>query len=130
MAARALAVLARIPTVEGSPWVLHGASPGSRLAVHTVEQTWRRLRQRAGLEDVRIHDLRHTAGTYAGRAGANAYLIRDLLGHKTLSMTARYVSRDADPLRALAERVESRIAAAMAGATAEVVNIKGRRDRT
>ncbi len=130
VAAPALAVLAHIPTVEGSPWVLHGASPRSRLAVNTVEQTWRRLRQRAGLEDVRIHDLRHTAGTYAGQAGANAYLVRDLLGHKTLAMTSRYVNRDVDPLRALAERVESRIAAAMAGGTAEVVSIEGRRDRT
>ncbi|MEE8538325.1 MAG: tyrosine-type recombinase/integrase [Woeseiaceae bacterium] len=130
VAASALAVLASIPRVEGSPWVLHGAAPGSRLTVNTVEQTWRRLRQRAGLADVRVHDLRHTAGTYAGHAGANAYLVRDLLGHKTLSMTARYVNRDADPLRALAERVGSRIAAAMAGDTAEVVNIESRRDRT
>ncbi len=56
--------------------------------------------------------------------------MRDLLGHKTVSMTARYVNRDADSLRALAERVGSRIAAAMAGDTAEVVNIESRRDRT
>lgn len=129
VAASAVAVLASIPRVEGSPWVLHGAAPGRRLSVNTVEQTWRRLRGRAGLADVRLHDLRHTVGTYAGQVGANAYLVRDLLGHKTLAMTNRYVSRDADPLKDLAEQVESRIAAAMAGGTAEVVNIVSQRNR-
>ena len=36
----------------------------------------------AQLEDVRLHDLRHTVGTYAGQSGANAFLVRDLLRHK------------------------------------------------
>ena len=72
-----------------------------------------------GLKDVRMHDLRHTVGTYAGQAGANAFLVRDKLGHKTLAMTGRYVNRDADPLRELSDRVESRIEAAMRGSDAE-----------
>lgn len=67
------------------------------------------------LDDARFHDLRHTVGTYAGQAGANAFLVRDALGHKTLAMTGRYVSRDADPLRQLADRVSGRIAAALDG---------------
>jgi len=64
--------------------------------------------------DLRPHDLRHTAGTFAAQAGANAFLVRDLLGHKTLAMTGRYVERAADPLRALADRVADRVTAAMA----------------
>ncbi|HEY0835625.1 MAG TPA: tyrosine-type recombinase/integrase [Azospirillum sp.] len=67
----------------------------------------------AGLTDVRLHDLRHTVGTYAGQAGANAFLVRDKLGHKTLAMTGRYVNRDANPLRELSDKVENRIAAAL-----------------
>src|SRR5262245_7588752 len=43
-----------------------------------------------------------------------AFLVRDLLGHKTLAMTGRYVERAADPLRALADRVADRVTAAMA----------------
>ena len=66
------------------------------------------VRERANLADVRFHDLRHAYGTYAGQAGANAFLVRDALGHKTLAMTGRYVNRDADPLRQLADRVSSR----------------------
>ena len=81
----------------------------------SLERFWRALRDRAGLPDGRIHDLRHTTGTYAGMAGHNAFLVRDLLGHKTLAMTGRYVSRDTDPLRAAADLVSGRIAAAMSG---------------
>jgi hypothetical protein len=63
-------------------------------------------------------------GTYAGSAGLNAFMVRDLLGHKTLAMTNRYVERDADPLRAAANAVSGRIAAAMAGEKgAEVVEL-------
>lgn len=40
-------------------------------------------------------------------------MIRDLLGHKTLAMTGRYVERDTNPMRAAADRVAGRIAAAM-----------------
>jgi len=43
--------------------------------------------------------------------------VRDLLGHKTLAMTSRYVERDTTPLRAAADRVANRIADAMSGKT-------------
>ena len=71
------------------------------------------IRDRAGIPDVRLHDLRHTTGTYAGAAGLNAFIVRDLLGHKTLAMTGRYVNRHVDPLRAAADTVSSQIDAAM-----------------
>ncbi|MSP80480.1 MAG: DUF4102 domain-containing protein [Rhodospirillales bacterium] len=94
------------------------------LPVATIEKAWRRIKAKAELPDVRLHDFRHTSGTYAGQAGANAFLVRDLLGHKTLAMTARYVGRDADPLRALADKVSERIAAAMSGHSGEVVALR------
>jgi len=52
--------------------------------------------------------------TFAVQADGNAFLVRDLLGHKTLAMTGRYVERAADPLRAVADQVAGRVAAAMA----------------
>jgi integrase len=55
------------------------------------------------LPDVRLHDLRHTVGTYAGQSGANAFLVRDLLRHKDLSMTGRYVNRAESPVRILSD---------------------------
>ncbi len=99
--AQAIALLASIPRIEDSPWIFQGKRSGDALSVYTVEGAWQRIRAKAGLDDVRLHDLRHTVGTYAGQSGANAFLIRDKLGHKTLAMTGRYVNRDPHPLRTL-----------------------------
>jgi hypothetical protein len=59
------------------------------------------------------------------KTGANAFLIRDQLGHKTVAMAGRYVGRHGDPLLALADQVEGRIAADLEGkAPAELVPLK------
>jgi hypothetical protein len=60
-----------------------------------------------------------------GQSGANAFLVRDLLRHKNLAMTSRYVNRADSPVRTLSDQVGERIAAAMAGRpAAEVVPLK------
>ena len=89
-----------------------------------MEKGWQKVRKAAGIEDARLHDLRHTVGTYSGQAGANAFLVRDKLGHKTVAMAGRYVNRDEDPLRALSDVVENRIAAALGGSGGNVVPLK------
>jgi integrase len=90
-----------------------------------IEAAWTKIRTAAGLEDVRLHDLRHTVGTYAGQSGANAFLVRDLLRHKNLAMTGRYVNRADHPVRTLSDQVGERIAAGLAGVTGgEVVALK------
>ena len=58
-------VLAALPKVPGNPWVIPGTRPGQRLS--SIFEPWRRVRARAGLDDVRIHDLRHSA-TRAARS--------------------------------------------------------------
>jgi integrase len=80
-----------------------------------IEAAWTKLRAAARLDDVRLHDLRHTVGTYAAQSGANAFLVRDLLRHKNLAMTGRYVNRADEPVRTLSDQVGERISAAMAG---------------
>jgi integrase len=114
---------------RSSDWVVWSVDPLEPLSVNTLESSWRRVRDAAQLQDVRLHDLRHTVGTYAGATGANAFVIRDVLGHKTLAMTGRYVSRDVDPLRAVTDAVSARIGAALnhPGAPAEVVSIAQRK---
>lgn len=90
-----------------------------------IEAAWTKIRTAAGLEDVRLHDLRHTVGTYAGQSGANAFLVRDLLRHKNLAMTGRYVNRADHPVRTLSDQVGERIAAGLAGLTGgEIVPMK------
>ena len=85
------------------------------------DAAWRRLRRQAGISDCRLHDFRHTTITYAARAGFKAFLVRDLLSHKTVPMTGRYVERTADPIRAAADAVAGRVAAAMSGELSEEV---------
>ena len=83
---------------------------------------------KAGLRKIRLHDLRHSVGTFAALGGANAFAVRDLL-HRTLAMTGRYVERAADMVRATADAVSSRVAAALnAGSTApaEVIKLPNR----
>ena len=114
LGAPAIALLAA-QSKEASRWLVPGSESDKPLSYWSLETTWRRFREAAKLTSARLHDLRHTAGTYAGQAGLNAFLVRDLLGHKTLAMTGRYVHRETDPLRAAADTVSGRIAAAMAG---------------
>jgi integrase len=109
-----------------SEWVLPSVSnPKQPISRSGIETVWQKIRIAAEIEDVWIHDLRHTVGTYAGQTGANAFLVRDLLRHKNLAMTGRYVNRDDSPVRTLSDQVGERIAAAMAGRpAAEVVPLK------
>jgi integrase len=127
MNAPARQVLKRLQKGKGSEWVLPSTTDKSRpLSKTAIENGWQRIRSAAKLTDVRLHDLRHTVGTHAGQSGANAFLVRDLLRHKNLAMTGRYVNRADDPVRTLSDQVGERIAAAMAGRpAAEVVPLKG-----
>ena len=113
LSALAAVLLQSLPRI--GPFVVHGRDPDKRLSVNIIEKAWCKIRTQAGVENARLHDFRHTFGTYGGQGGHNAFLIRDLLGHRTLAMTGRYVERDNDPLRAASDQVASRIAAAMEG---------------
>lgn len=122
LGAPARALLDGLP--DKGEYVVHGADPKKPLSVSALEKAWARLRVKAETPDARLHDFRHTVGTYGGAAGFNAFIIRDLLGHKTLAMTGRYVEKDADPLKRAADTVANRIAAAMEGKQAELVDSK------
>lgn len=117
----AIAVLDAIPVSE-SPWVILNGSKSGNLAKPTLEHAWARIRSRAGLPDVRLHDFRHTVGTYGGQSGLNAFAIRDLLGHKTLAMTDRYVERDVAPMKQAANVISERIARHLQTETAAFAN--------
>lgn len=109
------------------PYVIQGMKRGQPLAISYMERAWRRLRDKAGLKDARIHDLRHTIATMAAASGLNAFAVRDLLGHKTLAMANRYVKRVADPLHEAADGVSGRVAAMMqTRAPADVLQLRKR----
>lgn len=120
---RAAVALLEQLQVEGREFVLEDAA-GWRPSVNVMEHAWGVLREAAKLTNARLHDLRHTVGTYAG--GFSAFVVRDLLGHKTLAMTGRYVERDVSPVQAAADSVSARIAAALAGVDSNVVPMRRR----
>lgn len=111
LAAPALDVLAKLPRQEGNPHVICGAVAGSHLV--NLQKPWRRIRAAAALDDVRIHDLRHSFASVAVAGGASLPLIGALLGHSQPQTTQRYAHVAADPRLAAADAVASRIVAAM-----------------
>lgn len=83
----AVALLASLP--RSSIYVLPGAT-GGPISGH--RRIWLRVLKRAGITGrVRIHDLRHTVGSYAHKAGATQRDVADLLGHKQMATAARYI---------------------------------------
>ncbi len=99
----ALQVLSDVKRVKGNPWVITGARPGAHLT--DLQHPWQRIRKRAGIEDVRIHDLRHTFASVAVAAGYGLPMIGKLLGHTQVQTTARYAHLAAEPMTAAADSV-------------------------
>lgn len=117
--APALAVLAAGDRDEDNPWVVRGVKPDTHLV--GLQNSWERIRAKAGLDDVRLHDLRHSFASVAVAMGEGLPMIGKLLGHTQTQTTARYAHLAADPVRAANERIGAAIAGMMAGTSAEVV---------
>ena len=100
-------VLAGLPRAADNPWVIAGRKAGSHLKY--LSRHWYRVRERAGLEDVRIHDLRHTFASRALALGESLPLIARLLGHTKIQTTARYAHLARDSIRVSAARVAASI---------------------
>ena len=102
-------VLAELPRVAGNPWVIVGRKPGGRLSQVTYH--WHRVRARAGLEDVRVHDLRHSFASRALALGESLAMIGRLLGHSKIQTTARYAHLAGDSVKLSAAKVAASIGA-------------------
>ena len=83
-----------------------------------LQPPWRRIRKRAGIQDVRIHDLRHSFASNAVAMGQSLPMIGKLLGHSQVQTTARYAHLAADPVKAAADKVSSNIAGILNGEAA------------
>ena len=103
----ARAVLARLPRVDGNPWVIAGKRPGTHFT--DLQRPWQRIRERAGLEDVRIHDLRHSYASRALALGESLTMIGKLLGHTQVQTTARYAHLARDSVQNAAARITGSI---------------------
>jgi integrase len=114
-------LLTQIPRADGNPHVIPGSRPGAYLI--GVEHIWQRIRKRAGLEDVRLHDLRHTFASIMAGMGEGLPVIGKALGHAQSVTTQRYAHIAADPVRHAVERAGNAIMGMVKGQGAEVVTL-------
>jgi integrase len=104
--------------------------PGANSTAHRVylERSWARLCKAANIEGLRVHDIRHSFASQLVSTGHTLPLIGALLGHASVSSTARYSHLFTDPLKKAVESVGAVIEAAGNGGNpaSEVVTLKPR----
>ena len=103
----AIEFLKNIPQVEGNSYVICGGKEGAHLI--NLQKPWRRIRAKVELDDVRIHDLRHTFASIAASNGLSLPIIGALLGHKQTQTTARYAHLIGQPLIDASEKIGGKI---------------------
>ena len=96
-------ILVGLPRTPGNPWVIPGSAPGRRLG--NPNPAWEIVREKAGLKDVRIHDLRHSFASRALARGHSLTMIGRLLGHRQPQTTARYAHLAPHSVKSAAESV-------------------------
>ena len=120
-----LAVLEALPRETGNPHVIVGKKEKTHLT--DLQHPCRRIRKAAGLEDVRIHDLRHTFASGGLLVGEGLAMIGKLLGHTQVQTTARYAHLASDLIKQAATKISDRLALALLGETDKLRDGKTKR---
>ena len=86
----AYGILHRLPRKKR--WIFPSARrPGTPISAHTLYEFWTRVREEAGVPNVRLHDLRHSYASFALSLGESVITIGRLLGHAQPSTTLKYI---------------------------------------
>jgi integrase len=93
-------LLHNLPAVADNPFVFPGRGSSH---FTNLQHPWNRIRTRAGLSDLRLHDLRRSTGSWLAGAGASLPLIGSVLGHTSPGVTQVYSRFDLTPIRAALE---------------------------
>lgn len=109
----AIEVLRQLERDPANPFVIKGSRPGTRLV--NLQKPWTRIRRQVGLDDVRLHDLRHSFASLAAAQGASLPLIGALLGHNSPQTTQRYAHLVHDQVKELNESVNDQLASMRLG---------------
>ena len=110
----ALAILNSLPRFNRCEWVFTNNGRAGTI-YRTVRKHFIEIVKEAGLENVKLHDLRRTVMTQAAASGVGTHVLRDILGHKTTAMADRYVRAVGEPVREARSAVADKIAAMMDG---------------
>lgn len=107
LSASAMTILRDLPRLEGNPYILPGHVHGRPLV--NINKPWTRIRKAAGVEDVRLHDLRRTVGSWLAQSGNSLHLIGRVLNHSNQSTTAIYARFGQDHVRQALEEHAARL---------------------
>lgn len=107
----ALEVLYGIERVTSNPYVIAGREPCAHLV--NLRKPWDRIRAKAGLPDIRLHDLRHSFASVGAALGLSLPIIGKMFGHNHTATTQRYAHLPADPVKDAVDKIGATIATAM-----------------
>jgi integrase len=109
LGASAAALIDALPRVEGNPFVLPGLKKGDH--IKEAKRVWFAVRHAAGLDELRIHDLRHSYASVPAASGESLLVLRSLLGHARAATTEKYAHLSNDPVKRAADKTSADIAA-------------------
>jgi integrase len=98
-------ILEKVPRFESCPYVL--PNPQTQKPFNTIYYSWNTARNRAGMPDLRMHDLRHSFASFLINSGRSLYEVQNILGHSQLSTTQRYAHLSQKTLVAAANAAAS-----------------------
>jgi len=85
---QAITLIRKLPKWDGVPWLV--PNPDTMKPFDTIKRAWDSARKEAGLSDLRLHDLRHSAASFMINAGIDLYTVGRILGHADHQSTQRY----------------------------------------
>ena len=119
---------AAIEVLRGTPHVGPFVVAGPKgQPYQSLTRAWRIARKYAGLNDVRLHDLRHSYASLAAGRGVSLHMIGKLLGHRDPATTQRYAHLSKDAVQAVNDELGAAMQAAIKKPRSEIVKLRGRR---
>lgn len=119
--APAIEVLSTVTPIAEIDWVFPGRNLNE--PIKDLHSTWGRIRKKARLDDVRLHDLRHSFASVGAAGGMGLPIIGKVLGHADLATTARYAHLADDPIKKAVQSISNNIAGSMSNTSADIIEI-------